>query len=156
MSNIEFETTGQAMILYCDYKKILQSKINSVCQKIGFDDSKIQWKIYDPKTRKTPITQMFVGLNGEDYGYCNPRENIIFISTLSIQKDASNALLKKYNTILRLEKDTDYFLANVIIDEVTHIQTQSNHGSSAYDNKFKDNTIKYYLSPLDRIMLKNK
>lgn len=154
VSNIEFETTGQAMILYCDYKKILQSKIDSVCKKIGFDDSKIQWKIYDPKTNKTSLKQMFVGLNGEDYGYCNPRDNIICISTLSIQKDASNSLLKKYNSLLRLEKDTDDFLANVIIDEITHIQTQSNHGSSTYDNKFKDNVIKYYLSPFDRIMSK--
>ena len=156
VSNIEFKTTEQALILYCDYKKILQSKIDSVCKKIGFDDSKIQRKIYNPKTNKISLNQMFVGLNGKDYGYCSPRENIICISTLSIQKDASNSLLKKYNTLLRLEKDTDDFLANVIIDEITHIQTQSNHGSLVYDKKFKDNVIKYYLSPLDRIMLKIK
>jgi len=37
MSNIQLESNGQAMILYCDYKKVLQGKINNVCQKIGFE-----------------------------------------------------------------------------------------------------------------------
>ena len=144
MSNIQLESNGQAMILYCDYKKVLQGKIDNVCQKIGFDDSKIQWKIYDSKSNKKSLTQMLVGLNGRDYGYCNPKDNIIWISMLSIQKDASNFMLKNYNNLLKLQKDTNDFLANVIIDEITHIQTQSNHGSSKYDDKFKDNVMKYY------------
>jgi len=38
MSIIQLESNGQAMILHCDYKKVLQGKIDNVCQKIGFDD----------------------------------------------------------------------------------------------------------------------
>lgn len=154
MSNIQLESIGQAMILYCDYKKVLQSKIDKVCSKIGFDDSKIQWLIYNPKSNKTSLAQILVGLNGEDYGYCNPNDNMIWISTLSIQKDASSSPLKNYNNLLKLQKDTNDFLANVIIDEITHIQTKSNHGSAKYDDKFKDNVMRYYLNPVDRIMLK--
>lgn len=155
MSNIEFDTKGSVMLLLCDYKKILQEKIDKVCQKIGFNDSDISWYIYDPKQNKNSIDQIFVGLNGRDYGYCIPHKKEIYISTLSIQKDVNSTLLKKYSELLKLPK-TDDFLANVIIDEITHIQTKQNHGNSEYEKKFIENANKFYLSPIERIMSRIK
>jgi len=158
MSNIQIKSTRQAMILYCDYKVILQKKIECVCQKIGFDDSKVVWIVYDPraekKTEKTTIAKMHIDLNGKDYGYCIPQQNQICISTLSIQKEYS--VLKKYNNIIGMKKEADDFLAYVIIDEITHFQTESNHGNKKYDDKFLDNLQKYYLSPFDRAMQRIK
>lgn len=146
MSNIKFERDDCLMISKNGYIKILQSKINSVCKIIGFDDSKIQWIIYDPIMRKTLLKQISEGFSGKDYGYCIPGKNIIYISTLSIQKNDSNSLFEKYHTVLPSNKykDKDDFLANVIIDEITHFQTHCNHGSLIYDKKFKENINKYY------------
>ncbi|HCW03139.1 MAG TPA: hypothetical protein DGK91_00520 [Clostridium sp.] len=154
MSNIEYQFGGQTIALLCDYKEILQKKIDIVCTKIGFNDSKIKWYIFNPKIRKTTIQNILVGMNGCDYGYCITDKNEIWISALSIQKCGSLTAYDKINSMIKLQKKADDFLANVIIDEITHIQTGSNHGQKDYDNKFIDNMRKYYLSPMERMMLK--
>ena len=35
-------------------------------------------------------------------------------------------------------------LENILIDEITHIQTRCDHGNPIYDNKHKENIQKYY------------
>lgn len=153
MSKIEYDFKN-TIILYADYKKILQNKISKVCSKIEFDDSKITWVIFNPDEHEREdflgYIGRFCGWNlrrycGWDYGHCNPKKNKIWISTLSIMKDYDASRLKK-----------DDFLADVIIDEITHIQTDSDHGSAKYDMTFRENMINYYFSPIEQAMLKRK
>ena len=57
--------------------------------------------------------------------------------------------------MLRIEDHKlDDSLANIIIDEITHIQTQSNHGTNKYDKKFGENLTLYYLNEIQRLSLK--
>lgn len=148
MSNIKYDFKNTA-ILYVNYEEILEKKINSVCSKIGFDDSKITWFIFNPDEQKSKnnIGHIRIGYGGKDYGFCVPSENKIWISTLSIMKDrnASPLNIIHYRAKLPGMKEDD-FLANVILDEITHIQTGYNHGSDEYDRKFQENVKKYYLS----------
>ena len=158
MSNIKFDFNSTAIIQYVDYEKILQKKINSVCKKIGFDDSKITWIIFVPneKERKSLLNHIRIGLNGKDFGFCIPAEKKIWISTLSIMKDKEAALpINRIRDQLKIpEMVKEDFLADVILDEITHIQTNCDHGSDKYNRKLQENAEKYYLPTIDRIMLK--
>lgn len=158
MSNIKFDFKNTAIIQYADYEKILQKKIDSVCNKIGFNDSKIIWFIFDPKEkeRKNALNHIRIGMNGKDYGFCNPSENKIWISICSIMKDKDALPINRIRAQLkipgRVEED---FLADVILDEITHIQTGCDHGSEEYDRKLQENAEKYYRSTIDHIMLQS-
>ncbi len=156
VSNIEFDSKRTAIVMYVNYKEILQKKISSVCSKIGFDDAKITWLIFDPneKERKNAFDHIRIGMNGKDYGFCIPAENKIWISTLSIMKDKDSSPINRIRSQLKIPRDVEEdFLADVIIDEITHIQTNCDHGNSKYDRKLQENAEKYYLSTFDRILL---
>lgn len=156
MSNIKFDSKRTVIALYVNYKEILQKKINSVCGKIGFNDAKIIWLIFDPneKERENAFDNIRIGLNGKDYGFCIPAENKIWISTLSIMKDKDLSPINKIRSQLKIPGDVEEdFLADVILDEITHIQTNCDHGSSKYDRKLQENAEKYYLSTIDRILM---
>jgi hypothetical protein len=156
MSNIKFDSKRTAIVLYVNYEEILQEKINSVCGKIGFDDTKITWFIFDSNEtdRKNTLAHIRIGLNGKDYGFCIPVKNKIWISTSSIMKDKNLSLINKMRSQLkRLGDIEEDFLADVILDEITHIQTNCNHGSSKYDRKLQENAEKYYLPTINLISL---
>lgn len=156
VSNIKFDFKRTAIVLYVNYEEILQKKISSVCSKIGFDDAKITWLIFDPneKGRKNAFDHIRIGMNGKDYGFCIPAENKIWISTLSIMKDKDSSPINRICSQLKIPGNVEEdFLADVIIDEITHIQTNCDHGNSKYDKKLQENAEKYYLSTLDRILL---
>lgn len=159
VSKIKFDSKGTSIVLYVNYKEILQKKINSVCGKIGFNDAKITWFIFDPKEkeRKNAFDYIRIGLNGKDYGFCIPAENKIWISTLSIMKDKDLSPINKIRSQLKIPGDIEEdFLADVILDEITHIQTNCDHGSSKYNRKLQENAEKYYLSTIERILLQKK
>lgn len=139
------------------YKDVLMKKIEKVCQKTGFNDSDVKWIIFDPKTKaQNVIERLHVGSKGKDYGFCYIDEKVISISTLSIQKaiipSIKKAAIYRGLPIFRY----DDFLANVILDEITHIQTKCNHEDPIYDKKLFDNLALYYLSPIERGLLYNK
>lgn len=143
MSKIEF--SKEVGPLRLNYEDVLRRRINQVCQKIGFDDSRIIWTIFNAKNKRA-IDSVLVGLKGEDYGYCVPKENKIFISIQAIQRDS---LSNPINKIVKVSgKKENNFLADVILDEITHIQTRSNHGDGKYENQLNKNRRKYYFSPI--------
>ncbi len=155
MSKIEFDLKDSvAQLINC--KEILGNKISKVCSRIGFDDSKITWIVFDPNEKeKENFFAHIRGYYGCDYGYCVPEINKIWISTLSIMKDDDASPLKKIHSQLKLLLlNKEDFLANVIIDEITHIQTGSDHGSEKYDTQLRENLISYYLSPKGQAVLK--
>ena len=142
MSNIKCEHISQVV-----HMSFLQSKIDEVCRKIAFNDSKVEWHIYEPKIdciskNNRVFQEVLIGRNGEDYAYTDINKNEIWISMLSLKKGATiNSLIKKPFKFCNNERD---FLAEVIIDEITHIQTGLNHGSEVYDNRLIQNIRKYY------------
>lgn len=138
------------------YKEKLNQKIQDVCSKIGFDDSNITWVIYNPKSKSKDklLNNIFIGINGKDYGYSILQYNEIWISILSITSKYSMLIEDRIAEILKLnnEKGKD-FLANVILDEVTHIQTKCDHGDNQYDEKLKENYKLYYYNIVERVLL---
>ncbi len=46
------------------------------------------------------------------------------------------------------KKNKSDSLENILINEITHIQTRCNHGNPIYDNKHKENIQKYYQKEL--------
>lgn len=154
MSNIKYDIKGS---LYMNYMKILENKISIVCNKIGFDDSHITWFIFDADERKREskniMDSLRIGYTGKDYGFSYINKNEIWISTLSIRKDKNSVQFNMIGNLpkLPLKKEND-FLASVIIDEITHIQTGCDHGSYEYDIKLQENTEIYYFSPIERIL----
>jgi hypothetical protein len=69
-------------------------------------------------------------------------------------KDKNLSLINKMRSQLkRLGDIEEDFLADVILDEITHIQTNCNHGSSKYDRKLQENAEKYYLPTINLISL---
>lgn len=147
MSTIKFaekaEGTVKAVASLVDYSEILQRKITSICNSIGFNDSKITWVIYDPpKPNLSNLTNKIrIGHNGLDYGFTLLTKNEIWISTSSIMKDVDLPLASK---IFKKPEDGNDFLARVILDEITHVQTDCDHGMDKYDRKLEENCRKYF------------
>lgn len=138
-----------------DYQKILAQKIKEVCSKISFNHSTQTFHIYDPKfgIPKT-IHDVLTGSNGNKYGYTDVKTWDIYISTLAIRNDmlfANDKISRMFDNISGLKKRDD-FLADVIIDEITHVQTHKDHGNKEYDKKWLENMNLYYLDPFDKAM----
>lgn len=147
MSKIEYKDIGAKSLIY-DYKGILQKKINEVCLKIGFNDSDVNWYIFDPSKGKNIIEFALVGEQGKDYGYCLPRKKEIYISVLAIE-----AQLEKSNSLLAVDRNSD-FLADVILDEITHIQTAKDHDDAEYKNKLRKNNENFCYTLSERVLAK--
>lgn len=142
MSNIKYKNSSHVL-----YVNILQKKIDKVCRRIGFDDSKVEWHIFEPKidsiSKTNSILQrILIGQKGENYGYTYISKNEIWISTWSLQKDNGINSITKHP--FKSNENKEDFLADVIIDEITHIQTGLDHGCSQYDNQLMQNIVKYY------------
>lgn len=155
--NIEIDSEIQ--ILYVNYKEYLARKIKLVCSKVGFSYDNIKWIIFDPKisnvygNKPNQIQKIFIGRQGQDYGACNLKDKI-WISTLAIQKELiENSTLAKMNTMLNgtTQKKED-FLANVILDEIAHIYTKSNHGDKKYDQELNRIKDLYYNDIISRML----
>lgn len=143
MSNIVMDTN----VLLAVFKEILEKKIIEVCNRLGFDDSDVTWHIFDPKNKSNCIlSQMLIGTRGKDYGYCNPKSKSIWISTFAIMNSEMHSIQSNFSTLNnnRLHPSSSDLLANVIIDEITHLQTNCNHGTSKYDNQLLSNLRMFY------------
>lgn len=147
MSNIKlYKCDLQDKVLSSTYENTLKRKIAFVCKKINFNDSKIKWFIYRYNIFKHTCPPYINIENGNRFGYCDAANNTIWISILAINIDLYTAQQKKIDPTLILNPCPRDYLAEIIIDEITHIQTQLDHGNSKYDKKLKDNLNKYYSS----------
>ena len=124
-------------------------KIRKICKKIGFDDSKIRWVIYKPNKYEIKLN---TNLLSYDFGFCILEKNEIWISTLAIEKERSNLTCEK-SCVFPPKNESDS-LENILIDEITHIQTRCDHGNPIYDNKHKENIQKYYQKGINSISWK--
>lgn len=144
MSNIRYDDNSSHM---AGYKKLLQAKIYSVCQSIEFDDEGISWVIFDAKKAYPDgiIGSILVGSKGSDYGFFNPRTGEIWISIEAIQRGASvTSMVDTIAISMCKPSKRDDFLADVLLDEITHYQTRADHGTREYDDKLRENRRRYY------------
>ena len=133
------------------YQTCLSNKIKAVCSKIGISYKGITWIIFDPAISDIygnipdNLQKIFIGRKGSDYGATNGIDTI-WISTLSISRDFSSfyTLKKLQQTIGFLPTNDEDFLAEVIIDELTHIATGCDHGTATYDKKYVEFLNVYY------------
>lgn len=119
------------------YKNTLQKKIERVCEQIRFDDSKITWIIYNPVAHITKYPDI------NRSGFCMPSKNEIWISTFSIDTAINYGVTKTQF------KNKTEFLADVILDEITHFQTNCDHSDEKYEKKYLENMNIYYNSRID-------
>ena len=154
MSNIKYHFE-RTTILHTDYKKILSDRIAAVCRKIGFDDSGVTWIIFEPDKRqgRCVIYNIMNEFDGRNYGFCIPSRKEIWISTISILGARYALPGSRIYDIVKLPGmyKTD-ILTKVILDEITHIQTNRDHGSREYDAKLSENAARYYSSPMWRFL----
>lgn len=144
MSNIRYDDNSSHMAVY---KELLQAKIYSVCQSIEFDDEGISWVIFNAKKAYPDdiIGPILVGRKGSDYGFFDPRKGEIGISIEAIQRGASvTSMVDTIAISMFKPSKRDDFLADVLLDEITHYQTGANHGTPKYDDKLRDNRRRYY------------
>ena len=120
-----------------EYSEILSAKIKEVCSKVNCSYEGIKWIIFDPyKNTSNSLEKIMVGRKGTDYGYYDLK-NKIWISTLAIKKEIN----KTKNNNKKYEND---FLANLILDEITHMITKCDHGTKKYDDQLKRFKNIYY------------
>ena len=130
------------------YEKILRNKIDLVCKRIHFTPSTVKWIIFDSSERKRDLKgNVLVGTRGSDYGFCFPKRKEIWISTLALQKSNFNkkteSLQRQVFNTLMYNRTSDY-LADVLIDEITHIQTGKDHEDLKYKETFTKNRKMFY------------
>jgi len=146
------ELDEKIKISYVNYKSVLSNKIKIVCAKINVSYNEIKWIVFDPKLcssdGKVPneLQKIMIGNNGKDYGSCRVSEGKIWISTLSIYEDVkqNNSINIVYKSISRQKFERD-ILADVIMDELAHIFTESDHGSHEYDSTLELYHNRYYI-----------
>lgn len=141
MSRIECCKGVKGNTLYL--QRILQNKIDIICEKIGFSDLGVLWTIYDPiSLYKNSIQHaVLIGKNGRDYGFSCPILHQIWISTKAILCN-NDVFANEVSNALRGRRDD--LLADVILDEITHIQTGADHGNPRYECELKKNQRRYY------------
>ena len=140
---------------------MLQNKITEVCSRIGFDDSRVIWEIFDSfieyadgRRKTSAINKMFVGIktDGSDYAATDIKKRIVYVSLMAIRLDRSFVGIPLVPSAvplmsgLRFERHRKYEdrLANILIDEITHLQTEKDHGNEIYDKQFNKNIELYY------------
>ncbi len=149
MSCIKYDDTV-AVESVTFYRAVLQTKIMDVCRKIHFNDSHVTWIIFDASlTRRkkqkkwsgTSISTNVLPLRDEEYAYCDVTTNEIYISTEVIRRIA-NSMTTQISFHLRSSQNVDW-PAEVIIHEITHIQTKRDHDNPIYIKKYHENMCWY-------------
>ncbi len=136
------------------YCEVLRNKIRNVCYRIGFDDSNIKWIIFDPyiarlqekenllsigKLEQDYLLARFEPLKGGEIAHCNISRREIYISTKVVDEICSTQVNSR---LLHPLRKVD-FPAEVIIHEITHIQTNRNHNDPKYIRKRDENERRY-------------
>ena len=143
--NITFEGKSPFLAMY---RIVLEKAIHDVCEKLSLTPSpEITWIIFDSNrdlSQLSPMEQMIVKSwqrEGHEYGHCNPKSKKIWISTMAIESYNIAAMPS-----IRIPgiKPVDCLLANVIMDELAHINTGRNHGDPVYDRELISYRSRYY------------
>ncbi|MBO4510694.1 MAG: hypothetical protein J5718_05055 [Lachnospiraceae bacterium] len=155
MSNIIYRNTSTA-VRGIEYSEILQKKITEVCKKIGYDDSDVTWEIFDsfpenadgsPKTVNEQI-QAYTETDGPNYACTFLDNNKVCISFKAIRVEScSSDLDLKLSDLVASKKEINAAedeLAEILIDEITHLQTRKDHGDDIYERKRLENRNKFY------------
>ena len=122
--------------------KTLAQQILHVCRKLDFDDSSVTWLIYDPleSTVCNPTSKTDIGTHTDDYCHCDIDEKKIYISTFAI---GLARILTDHDKCDR-KSPVNNILAELIIEEISKVQTCC----STYNNKValkrRENIFKYY------------
>ena len=124
-------------------KPILMEKVREVSAKIGFDASKVTWRTYRNYRIGDPISH-FTKKKVYNYGYCYPEKREVFIEEQLIMNSLQSP--KFFRAVFpELYRSNDQVtLERVLIDEITHIQTGLDHGTTGYDKQFQFNWNKYF------------
>lgn len=123
-----------------------------MCKALEFNDSDITWTILNNKGFNVNdygasfcwnLEDLFVVKRGKDYGYCYPAKNEIWVSTLALRQNLYT--LTKTTTCTPFPLWKNDILADVLVDEITHIQTMRDHDDEYYNSKLKENRRKCHL-----------
>ena len=131
------------------YEGILEGAINDVCQRIGFDPNTVVWVIYsvdDSKLIPPLVPDWLMNCDfrrKNQWGYCKIAEKAIYISTKAIIK-SKYAIPNECSLSFGKRRSAHDMLTDVLLDEITHIQTRRDHGYPAYDQQYQNNYCKYY------------
>ena len=146
------ETVKMGMSIY--YCEVLRNKIRNVCYRIGFDDSNIKWIVFDPyivrlqenknllpigKLKQDYLLAQFNPLKDGEIAHCSVSRREIYISTKVVDTISSTQINSR---LLHPLRKVD-FPAEVIIHEITHIQTGRNHNDPEYKRKRDENERRY-------------
>lgn len=140
MSDIHYDMGTNFAI----YGIILQKTIDDVLKRLGISDNGIKWIIFEEeKYQKQSMIPSFALYRNYRYGFCRISAKEIWISTSAIMK----APYYGWSDIMQISgisKKKDNFLANVIMDELSHIITKKDHGNKIYDDKLSYFRSIYY------------
>lgn len=133
---------------FATYRTVLEKAIHDVSKKLSLTPSpEITWIIFDSNrdlSQLSTMEQMIVKSRprkGHEYGYSDPKSKKIWISTMAIESYNIAAIPSiKIPGI----KPVDCLLANVIMDELAHINTGRNHGDPIYDRELMSYRSRYY------------
>lgn len=128
------------------YYTFFQEKVTDVCKKIDVDPNNISWVIFDPdKHYNKSIVRIIKGdATGADFGFYNRKNREIWISTKTLEHAIHVLPSPHIDSCMFVRKKIGiHFVASVLIDEITHFQTNQDHGTKEYDMKWKENVEKY-------------
>lgn len=86
-----------------------------------------------------------IGKHGRNYGYCNFISNEIRFRRLPYKNRCH---------ILCCDNSCEDILSDVIIEEITHLQTKSHRGTRCYNKQYRNNYSQYYNSSRATLMRK--
>ena len=141
------------------YKRILDSKLYNIFQRLKETFPRVQWIIYTPQKppdapvgfqkqspqnivdqayREAVKAIVYIPQAGKEYGFCYPSLNQVFISTKALQKHEPTPQLDVFVPIKSLHREPNLsLLTKVIVDELAHIATGEDHGTPRYEQVHK-------------------
>ena len=126
------------------YNETLNNKLVEVANKTGANVKSVEWIIYEAEKKvdlfncSTPIR---VTRYGEEYGFMPLGTQQAWISTRAIREAT---LVSGHFSNLSCFKEKSDILADIIIDELVHVETQKDHGTKEYDELHDSYCRKFY------------
>lgn len=120
------------------YKATLQEGVSAIIAQIGEDFRDVQWVIFDADKLLNLHPKVF-GISfaprrGEEYGFCKIAKEEIWVSTHTLH--SYNKAVVGSTKTLGLFGGSDLF-TDVIIDELAHIKSRSDHGTPEYERTYR-------------------
>ena len=120
-----------------EFRLYLEKKVNEVCNKIGYFPKEVY--IYDAYSISM---ENGVATSRNEYGYCEYKKEIVYISKQTIEQTMANITLdkewnaefaKQYGVTVHLsDLERKKFLEIVIIHELAHSKTKKDHDAEDF------------------------